>query len=139
MEMIGYTPCLADPDLWIRKAVNNSGCEYYEYILLYVDNYICDSGRPRESLEEVKNYFPIKASSIGPSKIYLVAKVGKVQIPNGVEEYSIIMSRYVQEAVNNVERYLHDRGLSLLKKLSTPLLKNYSPEVDRSRRLYINH
>ena len=62
-----------------------------------------------------------------------------MQIINGVEAYSISMSRYVQEAFKNVERYLHDRGLSLLKKLSTPLLKNYSPEVDRSRRLYINH
>ena len=47
MEMIGYTSCLADPNLWIRKAVNDDGCEYYEYMLLYVDNCLCVSGRPR--------------------------------------------------------------------------------------------
>ena len=36
----------------------------------------------------------------------------------------------MQEAVKNVERYLHDRGLALSKKASAPLLTNYSPEVD---------
>ena len=30
MEMLGYTSCLANPNLWIRKAVNDDGCEYYE-------------------------------------------------------------------------------------------------------------
>ena len=27
MKMLGYTSCLADSDLWIRKAVNDNGCE----------------------------------------------------------------------------------------------------------------
>ena len=38
----------------------------------------------------------MKASSIGPPKIYLGAKLGKVQLPNGVEAYAIIMSQFVQ-------------------------------------------
>ena len=62
--------------------------------------------------------------------------MGKVQIINGVEAYYISMSRYVQESVNNVDRYLHDRGLALLKKASTPLLKKYIPEVDGIPELY---
>ena len=55
-----------------------------------------------------------------------------MQLPNGVEAYAISMIQYVQEAVKNVEKYLHGRGLSLLEKVSTPLLTNYSPEVDGS-------
>ena len=130
MDMLGYTSCLADPDLWISKEVNDNGCEYYEYMLLYVDNYICISGQPREALEEVNNYCSMKDSSIGPPKIYLGAKVGKVKLTNGVEAYDISMIQYVQKAGNNVEKYLHDRGLALLKKALKLLLKNYSPEVD---------
>ena len=118
---------LADPVLWIRKAINDDGCEYYEYMLLYVYDSICISRRPREALEEVNNYFPMKALSIGPPNIYFEAKVGKVHLPNGVESYAIIMSQYVQEDVNNVEKYLHDRGLALLKKLLTPLLYELQP------------
>ena len=71
----------------------------------------------------------MKASSIGLLKIYLVENVGKVQLPNGVESYDIIMIQYVKEAVKNVDKYLHDRGIALMKKLSTPLYTNYSPEV----------
>ena len=37
------------------------------------------------------------------------------------------MSQYVQEAVKNVEKYVYERGLVLLKKVLTPLLTNYSP------------
>ena len=62
--------------------------------------------------------------------------MGKVKIPNGVEAYAIIMSQYVQEYVNNVEKYLYERGLVLFKKVSTPLLKKYSPEVDGIPELY---
>ena len=38
MELLNYEPCLADPDLRTRTAVNSNGSEYYEYILLYVDD-----------------------------------------------------------------------------------------------------
>ena len=118
---------MADPYLWIRKDVNNEGCEYYEYMLLYVGDCLCFYGQPREALEQIKRYFPIKASSIGTLNIYIVENVGKVLILNGVEAHSISIIRYVQEAVKNVERYLHDRGISLLKQALTTLLTNYSP------------
>ena len=104
-------------------------------MLLYADDFLIVSGRPREALQEVNNYFPMKATSIVPTKIYLGAKVGRVQLPNGVEAYTIIMSQYVQEAVNNVDKYLYDRGLALLKKALTPMLTNYSPVFEGSSEL----
>ena len=71
MELLGYTSCLADLDLWISKCFNEYGCEYYEYILLYVDNCLCVSGRLMEALEEVKKYFLMNDLSIDPPNIYL--------------------------------------------------------------------
>ena len=50
------------------------------------------------------------------------SKIGQGAFPNGVETYAIGMSQYVQESVKSVEKYLHDRGLALLEKASTPLL-----------------
>ena len=50
IEMLGYTSCLEDPDLWIRKAVNDNGYDYYEYMLLYVDDYLCIFGCQIEAL-----------------------------------------------------------------------------------------
>ena len=36
---MGYKPCLTDPDLWTRpKKRKSDGIEYYDYVILYVDN-----------------------------------------------------------------------------------------------------
>ena len=68
-------------------------------------------------------------------KFYLGAKILKVQLPNGVNAYTMSMSQYVQEAVKNVEQYLKKRDLTLVKKASTPMTANYSPELDGSEEL----
>ena len=133
--MLGYKSCLADPDLWIRVAVADSGCEYYEYMLLYTDDCLSISEYPREALMEINKYFPLKPESVGSPRIYLGAKISKVQLPNGVEAYAMSMSQYVQEAVKNVEEHLKRKGLGLLKKASTPMSLSYSPEIDASAEL----
>ena len=37
MAALGYKPCMADPDLWL-KSHNQYGIDYYSYILCYVDD-----------------------------------------------------------------------------------------------------
>ena len=132
MDMLGYTSCLADPDLWMQEAVGNDGNKYYEYMLLYTDDCLAVSQNPKEQLMEIDKYFPLKPASIGPPKIYLGAKVTKVQLLNGIEAYAMSMSQYVQEAVRNVEDHLRKRDLALLKKAPTPIATNYSPELEAS-------
>lgn len=78
MTQLGYESCLADPDLWMRKGVNKEGKDYYEYMLLYVDDCLCVSSEPRAALEEIDKYFPMKSGSIEIPKIYLGAKISKV-------------------------------------------------------------
>ena len=95
---------MEDPYLWISKAINDDRCEYYKYVLLYVDHYLFISGLPREALEEINKYFTMKDFSIGPPKIYLEVNVGKVQLPNVVEAYSISMIQYLPESINNVDK-----------------------------------
>ena len=135
MEHLGYTSCLADPDLWMRKAVSAKEHHYYEYLLLYVDDCLCVSEHPREALMEINEYFLMKPSYIGPPKIYLGAKIGKVQLPNGVEAYAVSTSQYAQEAVRNVESHLETQGLKLRKAVSAPITKDYRPELDTSPEL----
>jgi hypothetical protein len=40
MRRLGFTSSKADPDVWFRSAKRASGEEYYEYVLLYVDDVI---------------------------------------------------------------------------------------------------
>ena len=82
MDHLGFTPCKADPEVWMRKAVNPSDSnEYWEYVLLYVDDALCISHHPREVLEkEIGKYCIMKDKSIGPPNIYLGNKVSKVEL-----------------------------------------------------------
>ena len=84
MEHLGYESCKADPDVWMRSATRADGQEYFEYILLYVDDCLCISENPKPALLQIDKYFPIKPASLGPPKTYLGGKVSKIQLTNGV-------------------------------------------------------
>ena len=64
-------------------------------MLLYTDDCLSVSMHPREALLEIDKYFPMKQASIGPPKIYLGAKISKVQLPNGVDAFAMSMSQFV--------------------------------------------
>ena len=38
LDNLRFITLVADPDVWMRPAVKASGEEYYEYILMYVDD-----------------------------------------------------------------------------------------------------
>ena len=102
---------------------------------MYVDDYLSVSEYPTELLEELDKYFPMKPGSVGPPKLYLGAKVSKIQLPNGVEAYAVSNSQYVQEAVNNVEQHPTDKGVLLNRGGTAPSSPGYRPELDASPEL----
>ena len=71
MEHMVYESCKAEQDVWMRSATRTDGLDYYEYILLYVDNCLCISENLNPALLQVDKYFPIKPASLGPPKTYL--------------------------------------------------------------------
>jgi hypothetical protein len=46
LRSMNFKPSLADPDVWFRPATKDSGFEYYEYILVYVDDVLVVSAAP---------------------------------------------------------------------------------------------
>ena len=45
-DEIGFKSSPADPNVWIRPTIKPDGGEYYEYLLLYVDNILVISIDP---------------------------------------------------------------------------------------------
>ena len=86
---------MADPYVWMRSANRTDGQDYYEYILLYVDDCLCISENPKPALLQVDKYFPIKPESLGPPKTYLGGTVSKMQLPNGVHNWALSSSQYL--------------------------------------------
>jgi hypothetical protein len=46
MTDLGFKPCYADNDVWMKPSIKTDGLEYYEYVLTYVDDYLCISEAP---------------------------------------------------------------------------------------------
>jgi hypothetical protein len=111
--------------------------KYYEYILLYVDDACVVSHEPKEAMRRIDKYFPMKPGSIGEPDIDLGAKLTKVRLPNGVTAWTASASKYVQEAVKNVESHLltEYNGRKLPRKANTLFQRDYRPELDTSPEL----
>ena len=135
MDFLGFESSKADPDVWMRPAVRSDGSEYYEYVLLYVDDclVISENGK-RVLMNEIGKYFELKKESIGPPTIYLGGQMRKVKLDNGNECWAFGSSQYVQAAVKNVESYLQKKGQVLPsgRKCKNVLPQGYRPEIDVS-------
>ena len=121
-----------DLDLWMRKRKMDNGPEYYEYMLLYVDDCLCISQHPEAALDRLRKYFHLKPGSVGPPNIYLGGKLSQVILPNGVNTWAISTSHYIQEAVRNVEVHLKNRGMTLAKGTTSALSNEHGPDLDVS-------
>jgi hypothetical protein len=78
----------------------------------------------------------MKPGSIGDPNIYLGTKLRKVKLTNGVIAWSMSPSKYVQDAIHNVETYLtKNRGQKLPIHLSMRWPKDYECEMDDSPEL----
>ena len=138
MRHLGYKPCKADTDLWMKRMVRpDDGLEYWAYVLLYVDDCLCIHHDGEAALRELDKYFPMKKGSIGDPDVYLGSKIRKVKLPNGVEAWASCPSKYVQEAVGNVEAYLAKEygGRKLQRRATSPWPTDYVCELDTSPEL----
>ena len=138
MAQMGYKACLADPDLWMRPMVRPSdGQKYYAYMLLYVDDCLLIHHDAENELRRLDKFFAMKKGSIGDPDIYLGAKLRKMTLANGVEAWAMSSSKYVDEAVRNVEVYLEKNlgGRKLVKRASSQFPTDYAPELDTTPEL----
>ena len=72
MTHLGFTPCLADPDLWMRPEVCPSdGVSYYANVLLYVDYVLVIYHDATEVPLHLDEYFKMKPRLIGDPDVYL--------------------------------------------------------------------
>jgi hypothetical protein len=70
---IGYKSTKGDPDVWIRPAVKHDGYEYYEMVLVYVDNIFVISHEPLKTFNGIQENFKFKNDEVKPPVMYLGA------------------------------------------------------------------
>jgi hypothetical protein len=109
----------------------DDGVLYWAYILIYVDDILCVHHDPNAPLAKLDEYFKMKEGFIQVPIFYLGAKVKNTVLPNGVVDWGMISSKYVQYAVQNVQYYLValPGDHKLLKKASGQFTGGYKPDL----------
>jgi hypothetical protein len=145
MVHLGYTPCEADRDVWMKPMVRpDDKLEYFAYALLYVDDILMIHHDGIAAIDKIDKYFKMKPDTNPNGKyepdFYLGAKFKKVFVEkHGVWAYSLSPSKYVNENIRLVEEYLSEKyGQKLRhgKRLgSAPFPNGYRAETDLSEEL----
>ena len=133
---MNYESSLADPDVYLRAAVDETGFEYYEYVLTYVDDVLCLSKKPGRTIDGIKAKFKLKGDKAEPLTDYLGGVLSKMITADGTECWTQSADKYLAESVKNVEAQLAEKGNKLPSKgCVAPLQSNYRPELDTSAEL----
>ena len=124
MRKMGYTPCKANPDLWLKaKTRPDNNFKYYSYILCYVDDILVVHHNAMSVLDRINSYLPLKPSLVGDPDIYLGAKLKQTRLTNGVWAWEFSPSKYVNQAVKNCVSHLSekfDRKYQIPKRADNP-------------------
>jgi hypothetical protein len=135
---MGFVPTVADPDVYRKRAMKPDGLEYYELLLVYVDDILVVSHDPKPYIDQLQNHYKFALSAVGTLERYLGANIERVTKPHnrdGQEYWSMSSYGYVKSAVNNVKQMLKSEDRYLKTTAKTPLPSGYRPEVDMSDEL----
>jgi hypothetical protein len=118
--------------VWFRSATKECGFEYYEYVLVYVDDLLVLSHHPELTMKALESFYRLKDGFAEPNR-YLGAEVIKwyFSTDNSKAYWALSSSQYVQEAIKNVENHLATQNKTL-KKSNQPFPTEYRPELDIS-------
>ena len=80
----------------MRKAKRTDNTDHWEYVLLYVDDFLAILVDPESIVrEEIRKYFLMKEASIGEPEVYLGGKVRKVELETRKLCWAFRSSQYV--------------------------------------------
>mmetsp|Transcript_5420 Transcript_5420/g.7997 ORF Transcript_5420/g.7997 Transcript_5420/m.7997 type:complete len:239 (+) Transcript_5420:3465-4181(+) len=125
---LGFHSSLADPDVWMRASTLPDSQDYYEYILVYVDDLLVISHRGQEIIDLLTDKYQYRLKDVGPPKRYLGAIVGRYD-KSGTKTWYLSAKDYLTKAIPIVEEHY---GALKKVKADTPLPTNYHPEDDTS-------
>jgi hypothetical protein len=133
----GYRQSRGDPDVYMKRRSRPNGSNYYEMVLVFVDDILCVSHDPQEFMNRLGKIYDLRGTVSEPS-IYLGANVMKHQLPNGSSCWAMSSETYVKNAIINVKELLREDGRELRttkRRGRTPLSISYKPELDQTTEL----
>ena len=125
LREMGYFPCKAEPDIWMR-AVGSGSDRHYEYIAVYVDDLAIASRNPKTVTDMLMSRYSFKLKGTGPISYHLGMEFFRDK--NGV--LCISARRYVEKMLDTYKR-LFGKAPSTRDCMS-PIADGDHPELDTS-------
>jgi len=130
LQQLGYKSCLADPDVWFRPATKDNDYQYYEYVLVYVDDLLVLSHQGEKTMKALEDFYRLKDGFARPNR-YLGAEVKEWTFSNDSTKkyWALSSAQYIKEAIKNMEAHLKTRDRKLYP-VHQPMHTEYAPELD---------
>ena len=165
MRDLGFFPCRADGDVWMRASVDTTfggerslgatndqgqpdGHWYYEYVLIHTDDILSISKHPGKIMEAIGSVYKLKEDrktrlQWDDPDLYLGSKVRKYRTPEDEEDldcplgycWSTSGDDYVKSVIEDIQAKLGKDGRQLNANQCSPVSSGYRPELDTSPEL----
>ena len=119
---IGFSPCKADPCVWLRKA---KCATKYEYVAMYVDDLLITCSCTSEFIHTLKRKHNLKIKGDGPSKYHL----GCEYHLDPDSTLVALPKKYISKILDSFHQMFPGERLPQVK---STLDKNDHPELDNS-------
>ena len=83
LENTGFESTIADPDVWRRKAQKPCGFEYYELMLVYVEDLMFVSHDPKLMLVNIDKIYQLKEGRLGKPDTYQGGQIYEHHLNDG--------------------------------------------------------
>ena len=119
----------------MRPAVKQSGFNYWEYMLCYVDDLLCIHEDPTIALTQIQAKFKLKDDKMEEPSTYLGADLSMMTNMDNKSCWAMSSNSYCKVLVDNTEKALLRHNTRLPSKVATPLKCGYKPEIDSTDEL----
>jgi hypothetical protein len=118
IHSMGFQASLADPNVWYREATKDNSFEYYEYLIVCVDDILILSHRAKEVMKTIGTLYRLKEPATAPTT-YLGASFIEWSV-SGDKMWAVSSQKYIKEAILCLEIELQKSGQRLTGKPVTP-------------------
>jgi hypothetical protein len=127
-----------DPDVYLHPAVKPNGAQYYEMLLVYVDDILHITHHKtldqNETMQEIGRIYQLKEGSMGEPSMYLGANVGCVLDGDGNKMWYLSATDYIDGALKTVTADVPS-DTKLKGKADRPLNISYHAKLDATLHL----
>jgi hypothetical protein len=120
---MGFTPCIAEPDVWLRPK-----SDVYEYIGVYVDDLAIVTKEPQVIIDKLVNQHTFKLKGTGPMSFHLGCDYAR-------DEHGVMCISPTKYICKVVDSYKQMFGTSPPSNILSPIEKGDHPEMDTSELL----